>query len=59
VVGYDRAFLARVCSSWRRMTTIENRWRLGNEERGRTIDACTLRAPLERLWHAEIARSEL
>ena len=59
VVGYNRAFLERVCSSWRRMATIENRWRLGNEERGRTIDACTLRAPLERLWHVEIARSEL
>ena len=48
VVGYDRGFLGEICSSWRTLAHIDNRWHIANEERGRTIDACTLKRPARR-----------
>ncbi len=59
VVGYDPGFLGKVCSSWRTLATIDNRWHIANEERGRTIDACTLKRPLGELWHPYVARDDL
>ena len=41
------------------LARIDNRWRLDNEERGRTIAACTLRRPLGAIWDSEIARDQL
>ena len=48
-----------ICASSRRLATIDNRWHLDNEERGRTIDACVLRRPLDALWRSSIARDDL
>jgi len=45
-VGYDPAALTRLCRSWIRLATIDNRWHLDNEERGRIIAGCRLRQPL-------------
>jgi hypothetical protein len=58
-VGYDAAALDRICRRWRPLGRIENRWHLANEERGRLIAACTLRAPLGVLWKRFIATSQL
>jgi hypothetical protein len=59
VVGLGDSGLDWLCSSWRVLERIDNRWHLANEERGRTIAACTLRRPLEELWDDGIARNEL
>jgi Dolichyl-phosphate-mannose-protein mannosyltransferase len=59
VVGYDPGFLGEICSSWRTLARIDNRWHIANEERGRTIDACTLKRPLGQLWKPYIARDAL
>jgi len=56
-VGFGN--LQSICSSHRALATIDNRWHLDNEERGRTIDACVLRKPLDALWKPLIARDEL
>jgi hypothetical protein len=56
-VGYGG--LATICSSSRTLATIDNRWHLDNEERGRTIDACVLKKPLDALWKHSIARDDL
>ena len=58
-VGYDRVSLARLCRSWRRLATIDNRWHLDNEERGRIIASCELLQPLGAIWSREIARNTL
>lgn len=58
-VGYDAYGLGALCRSWRPLAQIENRWQLGNEERGRLIAACTLKQPLESLWKPLIARNQL
>ena len=59
VVGYDPGFLGEVCSSWRTLAHIDNRWHIANEEQGRTIVACSLKRPLGELWRPYIARDEL
>jgi Dolichyl-phosphate-mannose-protein mannosyltransferase len=58
-VGYDEAGLRTMCTSYRRVATIENRWHLGNEERGRTIDVCRLPRPLGAIWDSRIATNTL
>ncbi len=58
-IGFDSRDLAMLCSRSRRLATIDNRWHLDNEERGRTIDACMLRRPLGVLWKPLIARDDL
>ena len=50
---------ARSAASWRTLAHIDNRWHIANEERGRTIVACSLRRPLGELWRAYIARDAL
>jgi Dolichyl-phosphate-mannose-protein mannosyltransferase len=59
LVGYGADGAARLCRSSHVLATIDNRWRLDNEERGRTITACRLKAPLDRLWKREIATDRL
>jgi 4-amino-4-deoxy-L-arabinose transferase-like glycosyltransferase len=59
VVGYDPGSLNQICSSWRTLQQIDNRWHIANEEQGRLIVACNLRRPLGELWRRYIARSDL
>ena len=58
-VGIDTDTLARLCRSWRVVARIDNRLRLGNEERGRPIARCVLASPLGRTWASEIASDDL
>jgi hypothetical protein len=58
-VGYDLADLRSLCTSVRTLATIDNRWHLENEERGRIIALCHLPRPLGTLWNDRIARDEL
>jgi hypothetical protein len=58
-VGYDSSRLTRLCRSWRTLATIDNRWQLGNEERGRIIAGCRLRQPLGATWARSIASNTL
>jgi hypothetical protein len=58
-VGFDSATLRRLCRAHRVVARIDNRWRVGNEEEGRTIATCTLRAPLGALWAPLIATDRL
>lgn len=58
-VGYEPSNLSRLCTSWRVLATIDNRYHLDNEERGRTIAACHLRRPLGTIWESEIATDSL
>jgi 4-amino-4-deoxy-L-arabinose transferase-like glycosyltransferase len=59
MVGFDAASVRDLCITSRRLATIDNRWNIANEERGRTIVSCALRAPLGRLWATDIARDTL
>jgi 4-amino-4-deoxy-L-arabinose transferase-like glycosyltransferase len=59
LVGFDAASVRDLCNTSRRLATIGNRWNIANEERGRTIVSCALRAPLGRLWATDIARDTL
>ncbi len=58
-VGYGVGDLDNLCRVWRVVAHIENRWKLGNEERGRLIAACTLKAPLGSDWNRLIASDRL
>ena len=58
-VGYQAQGLALLCSSWRPIARIENRWHLTNEERGQRIAACTLKHPLGSDWNRLIASDQL
>lgn len=59
LVGFDPASVAQLCTASRRLATINNHWNIANEEQGRTIVDCALRAPLQRLWATHIARDTL
>jgi len=58
-VGYDPSTLRKLCTSWRRLATIDNRYHLDNEERGRTIASCHLKRPLGAIWTSDIATDSL
>lgn len=58
-VGYSEAGLRALCAAWRPLSRIDNRWHLGNEERGRLIAACVLRRPLGAIWSRSIASDRL
>jgi 4-amino-4-deoxy-L-arabinose transferase-like glycosyltransferase len=58
-IGFDAGSLAGICRSLRVVARIDNRWRIANQEQGRTIDTCTLRRPLGQLWQAQIATDRL
>jgi dolichyl-phosphate-mannose-protein mannosyltransferase len=58
-VGYDETILRSLCTSFRRVATIQNRQHLGNEELGRTIDVCRLARPLGAIWQSRIATNNL
>jgi hypothetical protein len=58
-VGYDESVLRGICSAEHVVATIENRRRLDNEERGRSIAVCHLQRPLGSIWDDQITRDEL
>ena len=58
-VGYSQDALGQICRSWRPVARIDNRWHLGNEERGKLIGACSLKQPLGALWKPLIATNQL
>lgn len=58
-VGFDAAVLRGLCTSAHVVARIENRWGIANQERGRTISMCVLRAPLGALWARRIASDRL
>ncbi len=58
-VGFSVGDLNHLCRSWRVVDHIENRWHLDNDERGRLIAACTLKAPLGSDWNRLIASDQL
>ena len=58
-VGYSVDGLRVLCGSWKPLSHIENRWHLGNEERGELIAACTLKQPIGSNWNRLIARDQL
>jgi hypothetical protein len=59
LVGFDATSVRDLCITSRRLSTIDNRWHIANEERGRMIVSCSLRAPLGQLWATSIARDTL
>ena len=59
LVGFDPADVHELCSSTRTLAVIDNRFHLDNEERGRLIVTCRLRAPLGTLWQRDIATTTL
>jgi dolichyl-phosphate-mannose-protein mannosyltransferase len=58
-VGYDPGTLSLLCRSWTKLATIDNRWHIANEERGRIIAGCRLPRPLGVIWQRSIARNNL
>jgi 4-amino-4-deoxy-L-arabinose transferase-like glycosyltransferase len=58
-VGVDASELRVLCTTWRVVARIDNRWQIDNEERGHTIARCTLRSTLARLWSSQIASNRL
>jgi 4-amino-4-deoxy-L-arabinose transferase-like glycosyltransferase len=58
-VGYGAPVLELLCSSWKPLARIDNRWRLDNEERGQLIAACALKQPLGSDWNRLIATDQL
>ena len=58
-VGYQAQRLALLCSAWRPIAHIDNRWHLNNEERGQLIATCTLKHPLGSDWNQLIASDQL
>ena len=58
-VGFAWSDLGRLCAARRILSRIEMPYRLGNEEQGRLIAFCRLRAPLGSMWASQIANSNL
>jgi hypothetical protein len=58
-VGYDPGVLRGMCTSFRRLATIQNPYHLENEELGRIIAVCRLPQPLGDIWDSRIATDNL
>jgi hypothetical protein len=58
-VGHATPDLKTMCSSWKALARIDNRWHLGNEERGQLIASCRLKQPLGSDWNRLIATDRL
>jgi hypothetical protein len=59
LVGFDRADAHRHCAHATVLAVVDNRWHIDNEERGRPIVWCRLRAPLGEIWQREFATARL
>ncbi len=58
-VGFAAGDLDELCHAWKVVDHVENRWHLGNGERGRRIAACALRESLGSVWNRLIASDRL
>jgi len=58
-VGYHPGVLRGMCTSFRRLATIQNPYHLENEELGRIIAVCRLPQPLGDIWDSRIATDNL
>ncbi|HET6172293.1 MAG TPA: hypothetical protein VFD90_06805 [Gaiellales bacterium] len=59
LVGFDRPGALRRCAHATVLAVVDNRWRVDNEERGRPIVWCRLRAPLGQIWESSFATARL
>ena len=59
LVGFDRADALRRCARPTVLAVVDNRWHIDNEERGRPIVWCRLRAPLGQIWQSTFATARL
>ena len=59
LVGFERGDALRRCASARVLAVVDNRWHVDNEERGRPIVWCRLRAPLGQIWQSTFATARL
>jgi 4-amino-4-deoxy-L-arabinose transferase-like glycosyltransferase len=59
LVGFDRGDALTRCSRSTVLAVVENRWHVDNEERGRPIIWCRLRAPLGQMWQDSFATARL
>jgi hypothetical protein len=59
LVGFDRQDALRRCSRSSVLAVVDNRWHVDNEERGRPIVWCRLRAPLGQIWQQSFATARL
>jgi hypothetical protein len=59
LVGFDRADALAHCTHSTVLGVVDNRWHVDNEERGRPLVWCRLRAPLGELWQHSFATARL
>ena len=59
LVGFDADSARAQCAHATVLGVVDNRWHIDNEERGRPIVWCRLRAPLGQLWQSSFVRSQL
>ena len=59
LVGFDRGDALTRCSKATVLAAVDNRWHVDNEERGRPITWCRLRAPLAQMWERSFATARL
>jgi hypothetical protein len=59
LVGFDREDALARCAQATVLAVVDNRRHIGNEERGRPIVWCRLRAPLGELWQRSFATADL
>jgi 4-amino-4-deoxy-L-arabinose transferase-like glycosyltransferase len=59
LVGFDRGDALAHCSKATVLAVADNRWHVDNEERGRPIVWCRLRAPLGQIWQHSFATARL
>jgi hypothetical protein len=59
LVGFDRADALGRCAQATVLAVVDNRWHVDNEERGRPIVWCRLRAPLGQIWQTSFATARL
>jgi Dolichyl-phosphate-mannose-protein mannosyltransferase len=58
-VGFDPDTLGGLCRSFRILADLQMPYHLANEEQGAPVAFCTLAAPLQDIWQAQIVRSTL
>ncbi len=59
LVGFDREDALAHCTRATVLGVADNRWHVGNEERGRPLVWCRLRAPLGQIWQESFATAHL
>jgi 4-amino-4-deoxy-L-arabinose transferase-like glycosyltransferase len=59
LVGFERADALGHCARATVLGIVDNRWHVDNEERGRPLVWCRLRAPLGQLWPRSFATARL